>query len=61
MASMGACVFCKLEEDYRAIAEILSGDTSASVLEQAFLFGKVDKGVVDYWFPNIPSFLETTL
>ncbi|KAK9458189.1 hypothetical protein V1511DRAFT_491979 [Dipodascopsis uninucleata] len=62
MNSMGRSVFRKLEEDYNALegqldieaqlTEIFSAPSS-SVLDQASLFGELDKDVVDYWFPNI--------
>ncbi|KAK9482413.1 hypothetical protein V1527DRAFT_476442 [Lipomyces starkeyi] len=68
MSSMGRTVFRKLEDDYKAlsdqldlenrISDIFSGDgqTSSSVLDQASLFGELDKDVVDYWFPNMGVF-----
>ncbi|KAJ8103736.1 hypothetical protein POJ06DRAFT_242688 [Lipomyces tetrasporus] len=68
MSSMGRTVFRKLEDDYKAISDqldlenrisdIFSGDgmTSSSVLDQASLFGELDKDVVDYWFPNMGLF-----
>ncbi|KAK9234630.1 hypothetical protein V1525DRAFT_459239 [Lipomyces kononenkoae] len=68
MSSMGRTVFRKLEDDYKAlsdqlelenrISDIFSGDVqgSSSVLDQASLFGELDKDVVDYWFPNMGLF-----
>ncbi|KAK9369853.1 hypothetical protein V1509DRAFT_619308 [Lipomyces kononenkoae] len=68
MSSMGRTVFRKLEDDYKAlsdqlelenrISDIFSGDVqaSSSVLDQASLFGELDKDVMDYWFPNMGVF-----
>ncbi|KAK9463075.1 uncharacterized protein V1516DRAFT_634887 [Lipomyces oligophaga] len=65
MSSMGTRIFRKLEEDYNTISgewaledyisdrASTSGQIMSGVLDQATIFGELDKDVVDYWFPNM--------